>query len=136
MFVHCCHCLECQNLTGSAFVMNALVETALIKKRKGSLEKIEMSKGEESPHDVYRCKKCKVALWSDYGRRPKLKFLRIATLDRPKLFKPDVHIFTRSKLPWVILPKNIPQFEVYYDMKKLWPKASLKRREAILGSGK
>ena len=27
MFVHCCHCDDCQRLTGSAFVLNAIIET-------------------------------------------------------------------------------------------------------------
>ena len=26
MFVHCCHCRDCQRQTGSAFVLNALIE--------------------------------------------------------------------------------------------------------------
>ena len=26
MFVHCCHCKDCQRQTGSAFVLNALIE--------------------------------------------------------------------------------------------------------------
>ena len=27
MFVHCCHCTSCQTETGSAFVLNALIES-------------------------------------------------------------------------------------------------------------
>ena len=45
----------------------------------------------------------------------------------------SVHIFTRSKLPWVGLPQDVPAVEVYYDMQKLWPAESLARRRAILG---
>ena len=46
-------------------------------------------------------------------------------------WRPDVHIFTRSKLPWVVLPADVPAFEVYYDTKALWPAASLGRRRAL-----
>jgi hypothetical protein len=134
MFVQCCHCTECQNQTGSAFVVNALIETKNLKKLKGTLECIAMSPKNDSPHDVYRCRKCKVAVWSDYGRRPQLRFLRVGTLDQPKAFPPAAHIFTRSKLPWVKLSKNTPAFTIYYDMQKLWPAKSLKRREKILGN--
>jgi hypothetical protein len=87
------------------------------------------------PHDVYRCPKCQTALWSDYGRRPALRFVRAGTLDEPSALSPDVHIFARSKLPWVGLPRDVPAFEVYYDMKALWPTESLERRRAILGDG-
>ncbi len=70
-------------------------------------------------------------MWSDYGRRGVLRFVRIGTLDDPTAIAPDVHIYTRSKLPWVVLPEGVPAFEVYYDTKALWPAESLKRREAL-----
>jgi hypothetical protein len=134
MFVNCCHCTECQNQTGSAFVINALIETAQIRKFKGALEVIAMSPKGDGPHDIYRCKKCKVAVWSDYGRRTGIRFVRVGTLDRPKSLRPDAHIFTRSKQPWVRLPKGVPAFKIYYDLQALWPQASLKRRAAALVS--
>jgi hypothetical protein len=84
------------------------------------------------PHEIYRCPVCQTALWSDYGGRPALRFVRVGTLDDPTALAPDVHIFTRSKLPWVRLPEGVPAFDVYYDMKALWPAAILARRRAIL----
>ena len=80
-----------------------------------------------------RCPSCQTALWSDYGGRPNLRFVRVGTLDDPAALPPDVHIFVRSKLPWVTLPDGAPAFDVYYDSKSLWPEASLERRRAILG---
>jgi hypothetical protein len=59
--------------------------------------------------------------------------MRVGTLDNPPSLPPDVHIDTRSKLPWVILPQGVPAFEAYYDSKKVWPAASLERRRALLG---
>jgi len=72
-------------------------------------------------------------MWSIYGGRDKVRFVRIGTLDEPSALRPDVHIFTRSKQPWVILPEGVPAFEVYYDTKTLWPAESLARRKAVLG---
>jgi hypothetical protein len=71
-------------------------------------------------------------MWSDYGRRPALCF-RGGHLDDASALAPDVHIFTRSKLPWVAFAEDVPAVEVYYDMQKLWPAESLARRRAILG---
>jgi hypothetical protein len=136
MFVHCCHCRDCQRQTGSAFVLNAVIETDRIEILQGSPEPVGVPTDSGRPHDIYRCPKCQTALWSDYGKRPKLRFLRIGTLDEAASVKPDVHIFTRSKLPWVRLPDDVPAFDIYYDMKTLWPAESLKRREALLGPGK
>jgi hypothetical protein len=133
MFVHCCHCLNCQRQTGSAFVINLLIET----------DRVELLAGDPTPHDVprddgssqriFRCPSCQVAVFSEYGH-PGFRFVRAGTLDDPSGVAPDVHIFTRSKLPWVELPASVPAFEVYYDSKTLWPPESLERRQAVMDS--
>ena len=133
MFVHCCHCRDCQRQTGSAFAINALIETDRITLLSGAPEPVPVPTESGRPHDIHRCPHCHTALWSDYGRRPSLRFVRVGTLDDPDAIRPDVHIFTRSKAPWVVLPDGVPAFEVYYDLKALWPAASQERRRAILG---
>jgi hypothetical protein len=133
MFVHCCHCRDCQRQTGSAFVINALIETDRIGLLSGAPEPIGVPTDSGRPHDVYRCPDCQTALWSDYGRRRTLSFVRVGTLDDPAALPPDVHIFTRSKLSWVGLPADTPAFKVYYNTARLWPPESLARRKAILG---
>lgn len=132
MFVHCCHCTDCQRQTGSAFVINALIETSRLMLLSGDPKPVAMPTESGRPHDVYRCQTCGTAVWSDYGRRPALRFVRVGTLDNPAKLPPDVHIFTRSKLPWVTLSEGAPAFEIYYDMATLWPAESLARRRAIL----
>ena len=72
-------------------------------------------------------------MWSEYSGLATLRFVRVGTLDDPAAIPPDVHIYVRSKLPWVTLPEGAPNFEAYYDSRKLWPAASLERRRAILG---
>ena len=136
LFVHCCHCSDCQKQSGSAFAINALIERDRITLLSGEPEPVEMKTDSGHPHDIYRCPKCQSALWSDYGRRRVMVFLRVATLDTPSALPPDVHIYTRSKLDWVVLPDGARAFEEYYDMQKEWPPESLARREAMLGKGK
>ncbi len=131
MFVHCCHCLDCQRHTGSAFAINAMIETDQIELLAGRPEPISMPTESGRPHDIHRCPTCKVAVWSDYGRRANLRFLRVATLDEPHAIVPDVHIFTRSKVPWVGLPADARAYAVYYDMKQEWPADSLARFEKV-----
>ena len=136
MFVHCCHCLDCQRQTGSGFVLNALIETDRIEILRGAEAIVVTPVPTDSgrPHEMHRCGQCQTALWSDYGRRGVMRFVRVGTLDAPSALKPDVHIYTRSKLSWLRLPPGIPAFEEYYDMKALWPAESLARRKEILGS--
>ena len=133
MFVHCCHCSDCQRQVGSAFVINALIETDRIEMLCGEVAPTAMPTDSGRPHIVYRCPTCGTTIWSDYGERKVLSFLRATTLDDRAALSPDVHIFTRSKLPWVALPDDVPAVEVYYDMEKLWPPESLARRKALLG---
>jgi hypothetical protein len=128
IIVNVCHCLQCQNQTGSAFVVNAVIESAKLE-RQGAIEIVAMSAPGERPHDIHRCKKCKVALWSDYGRRKTVLFVRVGTLDSPARIKPDVHIYTRSKQPWVNL-RGQKAFQEFYDPGKLWPARSLERWRA------
>jgi|SRR5579859_7822241 hypothetical protein len=136
MFVHCCHCRDCQRQTGSAFVINALIESDRVERLAGVPEAVSMPTHSGRPHDIYRCPKCQTAVWSDYGRRGVMIFVRVGTLDDPAAMPPDVHIYTRSKLPWVRLPEGVPAFETYYEMSALWPAESLARRRALLGPGR
>jgi hypothetical protein len=132
MFVHCCHCKDCQRQTGSAFVINALIEGSRVEVT-GETVGVGVPTDSGKPHIIHRCPKCQTALWSDYGGRAEIRFVRVGTLDEPGAFPPDVHIYTRSKLPWVKLPEGVPAFEAYYDSKTLWPAESLARRKVVFG---
>ena len=133
LIVHCCHCTDCQRQTGSAFVLNALVETAQVHLLGGDTRLVTLPTESGLPHRVARCTSCGTALWSHYGGRSLDCFVRVGTLDAPSRLPPDVHIFTRSKLPWVVLPDGAPAFPEYYDLDAVWPAASLARRRALFG---
>jgi hypothetical protein len=132
LFVHCCHCLNCQRQTGSAFVINVLIETDRVEVTEGKAQPVEVPRDDGSTQEVFRCPKCQVALYSHYTY-PAISFVRAGTLDEPAGVSPDVHIFTRSKLPWVALPDAVPSFEVYYETAALWPAESLDRLNALRG---
>ena len=130
MFVHCCHCLNCQRQTGSAFVINLLIEADRVELLTGEPQPVDVPRDDGSTQRIYRCPTCQVAVFSEYGS-PEVRFVRAGTLDEPTGITPDVHIFTKSKVGWVALPDDAPAFDVYYDSKKLWPAASLERLKAL-----
>jgi hypothetical protein len=130
LFVHCCHCLNCQRQTGSAFVINVLIETDRVELLSGEPRAISVPRSGGKKQKIWRCPTCQTALYSQYTG-PRVRFVRAGTLDDPASVAPDVHIFTRSKLPWVELPESTPAFNVYYDTEKLWPKESLARLKAL-----
>ena len=133
LFVHCCHCRWCQRETGTAFALNALIETSRIAVLAGRPEPLLTPSNSGKGQTIVRCPQCRIAVWSHYaGAGPALAFVRVGTLDDPDLLPPDIHIFTSSKQPWVILPSGTPAMPDYYDRERYWPAASLERRRALL----
>jgi hypothetical protein len=133
LFVHCCHCLNCQRQTGSAFVVNLLIEADRVEFLSGEPQPVDVPRDDGSVQRVFRCPDCQVAVYSEYGRS-EVRFVRGGTLDDPAGVQPDVHIFTKSKVGWVTLPEGAPAFDVYYDSETLWPAESLERLQTALGA--
>jgi hypothetical protein len=131
MIVHCCHCLNCQRQTGSAFVINLLIEANRVEELAGPAQPVDVPRDDGSVQRIFRCPQCLVAVFSEYSR-PEVRFVRGGTLDDPTGITPDVHIYTRSKVGWVTLPQGTPAFDEYYDSKQVWPAESLRRLEAVL----
>lgn len=133
MFVNCCHCRWCQRETGSAFVLNAVIETSVITVTKGAPVTILIPSESGNGQKIIRCPDCQIALWSHYsGSGEAIAFARVGTLDNPDRFPPNAHIFTATKQPWISLDGKIPVFEGYFDLEDLWPDESLARRRAAI----
>ena len=133
LFVHCCHCRWCQRETGASFALNAMIEADRVVLRKGAPEIVHTPSASGKGQKIVRCPTCRIALWSNYaGAGDKVRFVRVGTLDEPDRLPPDIHIFTASKQPWVVLPPGIPAVPEYYDRERHWPEASLARRQALL----
>ncbi len=133
LFVHCCHCRWCQRETGSAFVLNAMIEADRVVLLSGQPEIVETPSNSGQGQKIARCPQCRIAVWSNYaGAGDKVRFVRVGTLDDPDRLPPDIHIFAASKQPWVVLPPGVPTVEEYYEREKFWPEESLARRKVLL----
>lgn len=133
IYVHCCHCRWCQRETGSAFVLNAMIEAGCLELLRGEPLAVMTPSNSGKGQKITRCPDCHIALWSNYaGAGDALHFVRVGTLDDPDRVPPDIHIFTASKQPWVILPEGMPSFPEYYNRKEVWPAEALARRAAAL----
>jgi hypothetical protein len=133
LVVHCCHCRWCQRESGASFALNAMIEGSRITTLQGRPEFIDTPSSSGRGQRIARCSACHLALWSHYPENgPVVSFVRVGTLDDPDALPPDVHIFTESKQPWVVLPQGVPAFPVYYDRDSCWSRESLARRQAIL----
>lgn len=133
LFVHCCHCHWCQRGSGAAFALNAMIESDRVVVLGGEPEWVDTPTASGAGQRIARCPTCRTALWSPYaGAGPLLAFVRVGTLDIPDLLPPDIHIFTNSKQPWVILLPRMPAVPEYYDRDSYWPADSLARRAVLL----
>lgn len=132
MFVHCCHCRWCQRETGAAFALNALIESDRVILLKGTPGEVNTPSKSGKGQKIARCSACRIALWSNYaGAGEAVRFVRVGTLDQPDHLPPDIHIFTASKQPWVVLPPGAAAVEEFYELKEHWPKDSLARWRAL-----
>ena len=132
LFVHCCHCRWCQRESGAAFALNAMIEADRVVELGQAPELVQTPSASGAGQLVARCPKCRIAVWSNYaGAGPVIKFVRVGTLDEPDLLPPDIHIFTASKQPWVMLPPGTPAVPEFYELDKYWPAESLERRRAL-----
>lgn len=132
LFVHCCHCTWCQRETGSAFVLNAMIEADRVTHLGAEPDVVHTPSASGAGQKIARCPKCRVAVWSNYsGSGAFVRFVRVGTLDEPHQFPPDVNIFTSTKVPWVQLPAGVPAVPEFYDIEELWPPEALERRVAL-----
>ncbi|HUD24778.1 MAG TPA: GFA family protein [Burkholderiaceae bacterium] len=135
LFVHCCHCRWCQRETGASFALNAMIEAGRVLLLQGQPEVVHTPSLSGTGQKISRCPACRIAVWSNYGGGgDAVRFVRVGTLDEPDRLPPDIHIFTESKQPWVVLGPDVPAVPQYYDRNQYWPKDSLERRAALLAS--
>src|SRR5881628_1246505 len=132
LFVHCCHCTWCQRETGASFALNAMIEADRVILLQGEPEVVDTPSNSGKGQKITRCPTCRIALWSNNaGAGEKVRFVRVGTFDDPDRFPPDIHIFTMSKQPWVVIPPGAAAVPEYYDRNKYWPEASLERRRVL-----
>ena len=128
LIVHACHCRDCQRITGSAFVINLWIEGEFVESTSGAPRSCTLKGGSGKDHDVFFCATCGTYLWSRYHGVPgDSLFVRAGTLDDASEIGPDVHIYTQTKLAWLTLPNDVPSFEAFYELSKVWPAESLER---------
>lgn len=133
LIVHCCHCRWCQRETGTAFALNALIEAERLVHLAQEPEIIDTPSQSGRGQKIARCPDCRIAVWSNYsGAGPIIRFVRVGTLDTPDVLRPDIHIFTASRQPWVVLPADVPAVPEFYEIERQWAPESLARREAFL----
>lgn len=139
LIVHCCHCRYCQRQTGTSFALNALYEASKVEILSGTVNKISLPTPTGDKQIISRCPKCEVAVWSNYlivGVKDLIHFVRVGTLDNPDLLPPDVHIYTESKQPWVMLSPDDLAVKQFYDYETTWTDKNRRIFDSLLARAK
>ena len=134
LIVHCCHCRYCQRQSGASFAVNALIEAERVELSSGTVDKVMTDSPSGKGQQIVRCPKCRVAVWSNYffsGLFERINFIRVGTLDDPDRLPPDVHIFTSTKQPWVVLPVDDLAVDEFYVTKDVYPKENYQRLQVV-----
>ena len=114
------------------FTMQAF--SSAVEVLRGEIEEILTPTESGRGQTICRCASCHVAVWSHYALgREHVAFVRVGTLDHSEALAPDVHIFTESTLPWVVLPEGAARFEQFYDPSEVWSAENAERYRRAVG---
>lgn len=109
-----------------------MIESSRVELLQGEIDVVNTSSESGTGQKITRCPRCRIAVWSNYGGGgDRVRFVRVGTLDEPDRFPPDIHIFTSSKQPWIVLPPTVPAVAEYYKAADYWPQESLARWAAL-----
>jgi hypothetical protein len=113
---YCCHCLDCQTGTGTAFSQTPRVAETEIELL-GATEIFEVTSSTGSTGQIsrrYSCRSCFTRLYNSNSTRPGIIALRAGTLDESHTLKVVAHIWTKRKQSWIVLPEDV----------KCWPESA------------
>ena len=127
MFTQVCHCNLCKKITGSAFIINSMIEGWNFNLDTGVLKSYFGPTGSGRQHIIKRCNECGEAIVSYFGNTEHLAVIKVGSLSEPNLLPPQAHVFVNTKLDWLKLDDGLPQFQAFYDFKSLWPEKSYER---------
>ena len=102
-----CHCGQCRRANGASCSTNAIFRTADLHVVAGEerLAAFESSPGKRR----HFCSRCGSPLFSSDEKTPKIRSLRIGTLEGDPGFRPSHHIMVGSKAPWTVIEDDLPQ---------------------------
>ena len=117
------------------FRVNAFIEASQVELLKGKLAQTTLPSASGKGQVFWRCADCGVTVWSNYPQAgPSIHFIRAGTLDDPSRAPPDIHIYTSTKQPWVVIPDGVPAVPEFYRPADYWPGESAARFKSAIAA--
>lgn len=107
---HYCHCSDCQKYFGGPFGAGFVVieaETAF----HGEMSEYESKSDSGSTRLHCFCKTCGSPIGEKFREMEGIFVLAVGTLDDMSVFKPENHLWTTRKQPWLNIQDELPCFE-------------------------
>lgn len=107
--VYCCHCLDCQTWSGSAFSEQAVVAEDAIMVEGAVVDYHFVNPSGHVSHQRI-CPVCHSRIYNTNAARPGIAVVRAGTLDASDTLRPRAHIWVKSKQPWVVIADDVATF--------------------------
>lgn len=110
-----CHCVDCRKAHGAAFAtfVDVARERLVMLRGEGLIRRHRARSGSVRAF----CGDCGSLLTWERDEDPGTVSMAVGTFDTPPDRVPEYHIFVRSKLPWIEIRDDLPQFAAYPEPK-------------------
>ncbi len=106
-----CHCPDCRKETGSAFVVTIRFEEKYFKITTGNNTKSYTKIADDGDHISRNfCPNCGSQIFAQPHSYPGYIWIRAGTLDDPGLVKPAHQSWTKTKVDWAEISKEIKSY--------------------------
>ncbi len=108
--LYACHCTDCQKRAGTSF---SLQQTILMSDFEIDGDMIEggFTQPSGARARLFACPVCHSRIYGINDTRPGIAIIRAGTFDHNASLIPDVHVWTRSKQPWIVIPTGARALE-------------------------
>ena len=113
--VYSCHCTDSQKMTSSAFSMGLVVAEEAFRLTAGEPRLVQRAADSGRMTTRLTCPNCGSWITGTPRMGGALRTVRAGTLDDTSSLRATVHLWIRSKQPWVILPDGDRRFETQPD---------------------
>ncbi len=114
-FTFACHCNDCQALTASAFSLGMVFDESQFTLMSGTPQEWSKTGSSGKPSIMARCPVCGTWISTRPQSQPGMIVIRPSSLEDHRWFRPVAQIYTRSALPWALMPVQFSYEEEFSD---------------------
>ena len=111
MFVHCCHCRDCQYMSGGAPAYVIVMRKPTVQIIRGMPAHFDSLADSGNRRRRYFCGTCGTPLFAEDSGFAEIVTVKVGSLDDPSLFEPSAEFWLSSAPPWHPINRELAGFE-------------------------